>query len=129
MWNAEVVTMARNHERSLRCPSCQHSVVASKLIFREGFRCPECGSVLQVPAAYPRALVLASIVIGLLLVWVAGVRDMVRFCLFLIPTAFAVLTVLVRLAPLVLPPVLVARQPGHVTTLGLGENEDNRRDA
>jgi uncharacterized protein (DUF983 family) len=78
--------MARNQGTGLRCPTCQHGVIASKLIFREGFRCPGCGSILQVPTAYLRALVLVSIVIGSFLVWIAGVNEMVRFCLFVIPT-------------------------------------------
>jgi hypothetical protein len=83
---------------------------------------------LQVPNAYQRALVLVSIGIGFFFVWISGVREMARFCLFLIPTAFVVLTVLVRVAPLVLPPVLVAHQSGHVTTLGLGDTKDDHRD-
>ena len=71
---------------------------------------------------------LLSIVIGCLLVWIAGVRDMVRFWLFSLPTAFLVLTVMVRVAPFLLPPILVARNPGHVTTLGLGDGEESQHD-
>jgi hypothetical protein len=53
---------------------------------------------------------------------------MVRFWLFSLPTAFLVLTVMVRVAPFLLPPILVARNPGHVTTLGLGDGEESQHD-
>jgi len=95
--------IVRNQATGLRCPSCNDRIAASKVIFREESRCPQCGSALHVSGAYGRALVLLSLVIGFFLVWIVGVRDMVHFCLFWLPTAFLVLTVVVRVAPFVLP--------------------------
>ena len=73
-------------------------------------------------------LVIISAIVGFILVWLVGTGDALHFCLFWIPTAFVVLTVAVRVAPFVLPPMLIARRPRHVTTLGLGETEDDRHD-
>jgi hypothetical protein len=120
--------MVQKRRRGLQCPSCHNHVTASKLIFREGVRCARCGSVLQVCAAYGRTLLLLSIMIAFLLLWMAGVRDVVRFCLFWIPTAFVVLTVAVRVAAPLLPPRLIVGQRGHINTLGLGDDKDNRHD-
>jgi len=119
--------MMREHGSGLQCPSCRSLATASKLIFSEGFRCPGCGIRLQVSPAYTRALLLISCVIGILLVWLAGVRGVVHFCLFWTPTAFVVLSVVVRIAPHLLRPILIRRQQSHVTTLGLGNGEENRR--
>ena len=107
----------------LRCPLCQHTLVASRLIFREGFRCTGCGSLLYVPEAYSRTLMLTSVVIAFFLLWIAGVSGFCRFCLLWPAVALVVMYVMVRVAPLVVPPVMVPHK-GGVTTLGLGDAED-----
>ena len=113
----------------LRCPSCHTRVAASKFVFREkGARCARCGNVLRVSSAYARGLVILSMMIGFLFLWIAGVRNPVRFCLFWTPAWLLILTVAVRVAPFLLPPTLVTREPGHVTTLGLGDVEENRHE-
>jgi DNA-directed RNA polymerase subunit RPC12/RpoP len=119
--------MADKHGSGLQCPSCRFRVTAFKSIYSAGFRCPQCGIRLQVSPTYGRALVLISYLIGFFLVWVVGVRSIVRFCLFWTATTLVVLTIVIRVAPHLLRPTLIARQPGHMTTLGLGNGGENRR--
>jgi prepilin signal peptidase PulO-like enzyme (type II secretory pathway) len=118
--------MVRRQRRDLRCPLCHNEVTASKLIFYEGHRCVRSDSILRVPRVYVRILVLFSFVIAFLLVWAVGVRSTVLFSLFWLPTGFLVGTVVVPAALFLLPPILVADEPGHVTTLGLGHGRGDR---
>jgi hypothetical protein len=66
--------------------------------------------------------------IGFLLVLLAGVRSTVYVSLFWLPTAFFVGMIAVRVAPFLVPPTLVAHKPRHITTLGLGDSEEDRHD-
>ncbi len=84
-----------------------------------------CGGLLYVSEAYARTFVIISAIVGFILVWIVGVRDVVDFCLFWIPTAYSVLTVVARVAPFVWPPVLIAQRSSHITTLGLDTENDH----
>lgn len=106
----------------VQCPD--HCI---QVYFFQGFRCPGCGVRLQVSPAYTRALLLISYMIGILLVWPAGVRGVVGFCFLWVPTAFVVLSVAIRLAPHLPRPTLILWQQSHLTTLGLGKDDDNHR--
>jgi hypothetical protein len=112
----------------LRCPSCQARIVTSKAIFYDNFRCVHCGKSMRVPARYGRTLVLISIVLGFVAVWLSGVRDVMRFCLFWVPAAFGVLTLLVRVAPHLMPPTLTIGGNSQTTTLDLRNVEDDEDD-
>lgn len=114
--------------KGLRCPSCDTKVIESKAIFYVGVRCRGCGRTLRVSTAYARTLVLLSGAIGLLLVWIAGVRSLLGLSVFLLPIGFLVGTVVVPVALHVLPPSLSADEPGHLTTLALGRGEDDHHD-
>ena len=113
----------------MQCPNCQSQVTFRKELFR-GTHCKECGSILLVSATYGRVLVALTIVASEALLWVGSVRKLfypalgVEFgffaSLFLgFPVAFVMLTAIVRTIPRFIPPRLVSRQMGTVTTLGL----------
>lgn len=58
---------------------------------------------------------------------VTGKRDMFEISLYLLPTAFPILMLAVRIAPLVVRPTLVAgKPPAHVTTLNLDDAASKR---
>lgn len=104
--------------KSLTCPVCNRQVDESKRIFRRDLRCKQCGSAIRVSTGYIRTLCFVSIVVGFILLWAAGKRDTVQLSMLLLPTAFVVLTITVRIAPYVVRPTLVAGEPQtHVTTL------------
>ena len=86
--------------------------------------------MLFVAATYSRVLVALAIITAEALLWVGGVRKLfypalgVEFgffaSLFLgFPVAFLILTAMVRTIPRFIPPRLVGRQSGTVTSLGL----------
>ena len=113
----------------MQCPNCQSQVTFRKELFR-GAHCKECGSTLFVSATYGRVLVTLAIIAAQALLWVGSVRKLfypalgmeVGFLasLFLgFPVAFLILTAMVRTIPRFIPPRLVNRQVGTVTTLGL----------
>jgi hypothetical protein len=63
-----------------------------------------------------------SVVIGFLLLLATGKRDPFELSLYLLPTAFLILMIAVRIAPLVVKPTLVAGEPpGHVIKLNLDD--------
>jgi hypothetical protein len=114
----------REDSDGLRCPSCRRLTIASPWIFSGTFRCLGCGIRLQVSPRYTRGIVLTSYLISFLFVWVAGTRGIVRFCVFWTATAFLIFPVVIRVAPHLLRPILIPRQLSHITTLGLGNNEE-----
>lgn len=124
IWTVHFQWVAEKRGAMGCCPACRDSIPVSTAIFREGFRCPRCGVVLHVSPTYGRTLVLLSALIGFVLVWLIGARDLVRLSLFGLPTAFLVMTVLVRVVPHLVPPSLLLRGPEHSTTLGLTDNSD-----
>jgi len=93
-------------------------------MFLGGLPCPQCGTILQVSTAYQRGVNLVSAVVGFLLVWIRGVRNPVLFTMLWVPTALVILAVVLRIAPIVVPPVLVVGRPSNLTTLGLGSGRD-----
>jgi hypothetical protein len=86
--------------------------------------------MLFVPATYSRVLVALAIITAEALLWVGSVRKLFYPALgvelgffasmFLgFPVAFLILTAMVRTIPRFIPPRLVSRHTGTVTTLGL----------
>ena len=73
---------------------------------------------MHVSANYSRALVLLSGLLGFVVVWFAGIRNVWLFVLFL-PVGFAILTVVVRIAPLVVRPELDVGEPSAFARLDL----------
>jgi hypothetical protein len=119
----------------IRCPSCHCHVAFDKSLFR-AMRCKECSSTLWVSQTYIRVLMLLSFLAAQGLLWVVDVRKLFYPTLgvpfgFLaslwlaFPVAFFILMVLVRTVPRVVPPTLVLRDWGSVTTLDIAA-EDNR---
>jgi uncharacterized protein (DUF983 family) len=113
----------------MQCPSCQSQILFGRALLR-GAHCKECGSMLFVAATYSRVLAALAIITAEALLWVGGVRKFfypalgVELGFFVsiylaFPVAFLILTVLVRTVPRFVPPHLVSRQMGTVTTLGL----------
>jgi len=91
----------------------------SKLVFREDFQCIGCQVPLYVSVTYSRVGVLLSAAISLALLWELGIRDL-RLFFFFLPLAFFILTIIVRVAPFVVPPRLYAgKRPSAVTKLDL----------
>ena len=102
----------------MRCPQCSRRMPPSKLIFREDFRCIQCHVPLHAPVLYSRVLVLLSAFLSLALLWISGIRDL-RLFLFCLPLGFLILTVVVRVAPLVVVPRLYVGKPSVITKLDL----------
>jgi hypothetical protein len=86
--------------------------------------------MLCVPATYSRVLVFVAIIAAEALLWVGNIRRLfypamgIEFGFFAslllgFPVAFLLLTAMVRTIPRFIPPRLVNRQTGTVTTLGL----------
>jgi len=68
-----------------------------------------------------------SLAASVVLLWAAGIPDFQRFMFYLLlylPIGFLIFTVLVRVAPFVVPPRLYVGKPGklHVITLGISDN-------
>jgi hypothetical protein len=101
--------------RGVRCPQCGRRMPPSKLIFREDFQCIGCQVPLYVSVTYSRVGVLLSAAISLALLWELGIRDL-RLFFFFLPLAFFILTIIVRVAPFVVPPRLYAGKPPSVIT-------------
>jgi|SRR5260370_15146427 len=105
-------------KRGVRCPQCGRRMPLSKLLFREDFRCIRCQVQLHVSVAYSRVLVLLSALTSLAVLWGLGIRDL-RLFLFYLPLGFVILTVVVRVAPVVVPPRLYVGKPSVITELDL----------
>ena len=101
-----------------------------KRVFREELLCPGCGVRLFVSEAYSRVLVLTSVVLGYSLPWtfhiqrllfpslgwLAGLTVMLALG---IASAFAILSILVRVVPRLASPTLVLRKEDPFTRLNL----------
>ena len=119
----------------MECPNCQHQVVFRKEMFR-GVRCRVCNATLLVSQTYSRVLVVFSLLIAWTLLWVLNVRSLfypslgvpfgflASLCLAF-PLAFLILTVLVRTVPRLVPPKIVLRHCGAITTLNLHTDSDD----
>jgi hypothetical protein len=114
----------------MTCPNCQSTIPWDRRAARRGFFCRRCGSEIRVSEGYARTMVLISLIIGFGLVWLpvfqghgaAFLWSCVGFIALLalgFPVAGAILFLLVRLAPIVISPPLVARHFGSVCGLGL----------
>jgi hypothetical protein len=110
--------VATKEKRGVRCPQCGRRMPLSKLLFREDFRCIRCQVPLYVSVAYSRVLVLLSALASLVLLWELGIRDL-RLFLFYLPVGFLILTLMVRVAPFVVPPHLYVGKPSVITKLDL----------
>jgi hypothetical protein len=116
----------------MRCPNCHCPVAFEKGLFR-GKRCKRCNSTLLV-SAYSRTLVLLSLCAAWALLLVTHVPRLFYPSLGAVfgflatlwlgfPLAFLIMTVMVRTAPRLVSPTLVARHWGAVTTLDLTDDE------
>lgn len=116
----------------MRCPNCQSEVGFQKELFH-GMACKQCGSSLLVSITYTRVLIAVALLSTEALLWVGHVRKLfyptlgvpfgfLASVLLGFPIAFLVLTVMVRIIPYCVPPVLVLRDPTTVTTLGLSHD-------
>lgn len=121
----------------MRCPQCNLDMAFDKEVFSKRFHCPRCGARLLVSEAYSRMLVVISIVIGFSLPWVAHLHKLLipalgpleGFIAVLasgFPLAFAVLFLLVRVVPRLLPPPLVFRHNDSITALNLTGEQGER---
>jgi uncharacterized protein (DUF983 family) len=102
----------------LRCPQCFGPIPVSTKSFRRGNRCAHCGSELRIAETYARVLSVVSMVLGVCLLWAIHVRDLSIF-FWAVPMWFAILVVMVRIAPHVIAPRLELNDSGPFTTLDL----------
>ena len=100
------------------CPHCGARISISNLLFREDFHCNRCQTPLHVSVNYSRILVLLSALISFLLLWAAGIQYLWLLLLSL-PLGFLILTVVVRVVPLVVHPPLYVGKPSVFTKLDL----------
>ena len=112
--------MLHIHEPCSKCPVCSSPIYATEGVFRRYFSCKRCHSALRVSPTYLRNLFLLCYGIALALLWASGKRDMLRLSLYFLPTAFLVLMFVVRIAPFVVGPTMLAGDPpSHFITLNL----------
>jgi len=114
----------------MRCPACNLELAFDKRVFGYDFRCRRCGARLLVSGTYGRSIMLISMVLGFSMPWVMHLHSV------LIPTlgplagftavlasgflfAFAVLFLIVRLAPRLISPRLVLQRNSSITYLNL----------
>jgi uncharacterized protein (DUF983 family) len=109
----------RLSEVESRCPSCGARIFLWGATSSSGLQCYECGVRLRVSPAYVRAHVLISYLIAAIIVWLAGVRGIVRVCVSFLVTTCVVLVVVAHVALRLLPPTLTEAKSDHITTLGL----------
>jgi hypothetical protein len=69
-----------------------------------------------VSPTYSRVLALLSILASLAVLWELGIHDL-RLFFFFLPLAYFILTLMVRVAPFVVPPRLYAGKPSVITKL------------
>jgi len=91
---------------------------SSRLLFRQDFRCIQCQVPLYASSTYSRVPSVVSILFSLALLWELGIRDLGLFFFFL-PLAYFILTLMVRVAPFLVPPLLYAGKPSAITKLDL----------
>ena len=104
--------------RYVCCPHCGARMPISRLFFRDDLQCSRCQTPLYVSVNYSRALVLLSGLISFVLLWAVGIRNIWLFLLFL-PLGFPILTVMVRVAPILVYPRLYTGKPSTITKLDL----------
>jgi len=115
----------------MTCPHCGFKIAFDSRAYRRGFLCERCGSELIVSETYSRVLIIVSIVLGFGMLWtpifqshwVAPLRSCIGLVGLLalgLPAALAMLFLLVRLAPSLVPPPLILRHDGRNYGLGLG---------
>jgi hypothetical protein len=111
--------VSAKERRGVTCPQCGRGMPLSKALFREDFRCILCQVPLYVSVAYSRTLVLLSMITSLALLWTLGIRNLLL--LLFLPLGFVVLTIMVRLAPLVVSPRVYMGKPSTMTKLDLSK--------
>ena|SRR5215469_6515163 len=102
----------------LRCPQCFGPIPVSTKSLRRRNKCAGCGSELRVSDIYAQVLSVVSLVLGMCLLWAIRIRDLSIF-FWAIPMWFAILFVMVRIAPHLIPPRLELRDSGPFTTIDL----------
>jgi hypothetical protein len=107
--------MRREGTRGPECPICHNRIAKSAPLFRNGNRCEQCGSLLLVSASYGRGLWAFTCLIGLFLVWIAGIRDIIFFPLLWAASWLPIFIVALRFAPFVVPPRLVKSIPQYTS--------------
>jgi len=119
----------------MRCPKCNLLIGFDREAFRRDFTCKQCGVKLVVSQTYSRMLVLLSLVFGFGLPWVAqfqkflipALGPLVGFIAILamgFPLAFAILFLLVRTLPHLVPPSLVPSNNEGTIRLNLNEEQE-----
>lgn len=104
---------------SVKCPVCNHQLHEVMRVFRRDFRCNQCGCPLYASPGYGRTLWFVSALLGFILMWASGTRDILHLSLYLLPTTFLVFMIALRVVPVVVAPRLISGKPEHLTTLGL----------
>jgi hypothetical protein len=80
-----------------------------------------------VPFRYSRVVILVTYMIGLVFVWLEGIRNTAAFSLGFLCAVLLALPLVLRLALIVHPPKLVTgKKPSSIITLDLRDDEANR---
>jgi len=106
-----------------------------KGVFCDDFHCPRCGAALFVSETYGRMLMVISLVLGFSLLWVlhlerwlipalGGLAGFTAVLASGFPLAFTILFFTLRLVPRLIPPPLVLRRNGTITSLNLTAQRD-----
>jgi DNA-directed RNA polymerase subunit RPC12/RpoP len=109
---------AMKRTRKAQCPKCGQWIPVSKSLFREGFKCTRCQAPLRVSIVYLRVLALMAILASTIVLWLSHIQ-FIGILFFFLPLGFVFLTVLVRIAPLVVTPSLRGDKLSSVIKLDL----------
>jgi hypothetical protein len=112
------VPISKTERGRVFCPRCAAPLSISKSLFRQGLRCSGCQTKLHVSVVYSRTLVFLSAVVSLGLLWIAGIRNLWLFVLYL-PVGAVILSVAVRVVPFIVRPPLCIGQPTVFVELDL----------
>src|SRR6185437_11443075 len=117
------------------CPVCAHPVEMSGSVFRSDLQCGNCGELLRVSSLYLRTVAILGMLLGYSVAWKLGEGSFViffwgitfKFLLLCLPLAFLGLSLLVRIAPHVIHPMLVQRPSfeSHFITMGLSAQSNS----
>lgn len=113
----------------VRCPNCGLTMRSDREVFDRHFKCGQCGLGLMVSESYSRLLWAISVAFSLGITWlgseVCGISSFEGFLCALasiLIVAILILSSLVRIAPLIVPPHLVIRRTGPPRVLGIGDD-------
>jgi hypothetical protein len=113
----------------VRCPNCGLRMRSDRKVFRRDFKCGQCGSGVMASESYGRLLWAISVAFSLGITWLGseiyGISSFEGFLCALasiLIVAILILSFLVRIAPLIVPPPLVIRRTGPPRVLGLRDD-------